>query len=193
MSIKTVRSWTCLSVLLLNLGLASSAVWGATYTVTNTDDSGAGSLRQGIAWANANPGTTITFSLNGATSNGVYFIRPTSALPSITGNGTVVDGTTQTSRSDSNPYGPEIQLDLSMDNSSAYLYHDHGAITIQASNCLIKGLVINRYIGAGFTFAALESAALMSASAITRLRLATSVRMQRDRKPVLSSTPTPAK
>ena len=39
---------------------------GATYTVTNTDNSGAGSLRQAITSANTNPGPdTIIFSIPG--------------------------------------------------------------------------------------------------------------------------------
>ena len=48
---------------LLGLGvlLLSVPAWAATITVTNTDDAGAGSLRQAIA--DASPGDTITFDL----------------------------------------------------------------------------------------------------------------------------------
>ena len=61
-----------------------------TYTVTNTADSGAGSLRQAILDANAHPGTdTIAFSIPGA---GVQTIAvPVTALPVIT-SPVVIDG-----------------------------------------------------------------------------------------------------
>jgi parallel beta-helix repeat protein len=134
-------------MLLLNISFASGAVLGATVTVTNTSNYGVGTLRRAILLANANPGTTITFSITGAGSNGVHTIRPTSALPRITADGTVVDGTTQTARSNSNPYGPEIELDFS--SSGGYDYYDGGGILVEASNCVIKGLVINRFVGAG--------------------------------------------
>lgn len=59
----------------------------ATYVVTNLNDSGAGSLRQAIINANANPGAdTITFNVAGT-------INLVSALPAITGTVTI-DGTT---------------------------------------------------------------------------------------------------
>lgn len=60
---------------------------GATYTVTNTNDSGAGSLRQAMLDVNANPGDdVIEFSVAGT-------LTPASALPTITG-GLTMDGTT---------------------------------------------------------------------------------------------------
>ena len=62
-----------------------------TYTVTNTNNSGAGSLRQAITDANNNAGAdTIVFSIG----SGVQTITLTSLLPSITGQVTI-DGTTQ--------------------------------------------------------------------------------------------------
>ncbi len=76
----------------------------ATYTVTNTNDSGAGSLRQAILDANANAGAdTIVFNITGATgfngTNGVdgrYVINLASVLPTLT-ESVVIDATTQTS------------------------------------------------------------------------------------------------
>ena len=54
----------------------------ATFTATNTNDSGAGSLRQAILDANANPGLdTITFGITGA---GPHTIQPLSVLPTVT-------------------------------------------------------------------------------------------------------------
>jgi hypothetical protein len=55
-----------LAVLLLLTGLpvATQSVRAATYTVTNTNDSGAGSLRQAIIDTNNNPGPdTIAFNI----------------------------------------------------------------------------------------------------------------------------------
>ncbi|MBU7579208.1 MAG: right-handed parallel beta-helix repeat-containing protein, partial [Porphyrobacter sp.] len=61
--------------------------------VTNTNDSGTGSLRAAISFANSNPGAdTISFAIPGA---GPHTITVTSALPDLTDNGTVIDGTTQ--------------------------------------------------------------------------------------------------
>ena len=58
---------------------ACVAAQAATFTVTNTSDSGAGSLRQAILDANANPGLdTIAFDIPGA---GVHTITP--ATPSM--------------------------------------------------------------------------------------------------------------
>ncbi len=60
----------------------------ASFAVTNLNDSGAGSLRLAIADANASAGAdTITFSVAGT-------IAPASALPTLTGGGTTIDGTT---------------------------------------------------------------------------------------------------
>ena len=54
----------CFAICLLAISAATAHA--ATYTVTNTDDSGAGSLRQAIIDANSNPGgDTIDFSVTG--------------------------------------------------------------------------------------------------------------------------------
>ncbi len=89
------------SILLCAISLPLSA---ATFTVTNTDDSGPGSLRQALTDAqgcvpdfpNGGP-HTIAFDVpGGLLSNGVAVITPLSPLPAITCPGTTVDGTTQT-------------------------------------------------------------------------------------------------
>src|SRR5437667_4758637 len=70
---------------LLSLALCLAccfAATAATFTVTTTDDAGAGSLRQAILDANANPGAdTITFNISGS---GLHTISPLSVLPDIT-------------------------------------------------------------------------------------------------------------
>ncbi len=73
------------------LFLASRA-GAAIFTVVNTNDSGAGSLRQAILNANTNSGPdTIEFQIPGG---GVHTIAPTSALPTIT-DPVTIDGRTQ--------------------------------------------------------------------------------------------------
>lgn len=98
------------------------SVKALTFTVTNTQDSGAGSLRQAILDLNAQcpAGTnTIVFNIpasepvaasdstNGKVvyAGGTYFrIVPQSKLPSITCSGSIIDATTQTAfGGDTNP------------------------------------------------------------------------------------------
>ncbi len=84
-----VLSTRLLSALLL---LGASVLPGATFTVTNTSDSGAGSLRQAILDANSNAGAdTIAFNIPGS---GPFLILPLTILPPLTGD-TTLDGTTQ--------------------------------------------------------------------------------------------------
>ncbi len=65
----------------------------ATFTVTNINDSGAGSLRQAILDANATVGVDlIQFAIGGG--NTVKLLRPASALPTIT-DAVTIDGYSQ--------------------------------------------------------------------------------------------------
>src|SRR6185436_7051257 len=71
--------------------LLTSGQAAAMFVVTNTNDSGAGSLNQAILDANANPGADlITFNIG----SGATTITPTTLLPTIT-DPVVIDGTTQ--------------------------------------------------------------------------------------------------
>ena len=76
--------------------LAASSLAAATFTVTNTNDSGAGSLREAINQANAAAGTdTIAFNVSGAgCTGGVCTITPATQLPTIS-SPVLVDGYTQ--------------------------------------------------------------------------------------------------
>ena len=81
------KSGIALSALLMS-GLASAA----TFTVTNTADTGAGSLRQAILDANASVGfDTIAFNIPGT---GVHTITPVTELPYLTDPASI-DGYTQ--------------------------------------------------------------------------------------------------
>jgi uncharacterized repeat protein (TIGR01451 family) len=69
------------------------AAMAATFTVTTTADSGAGSLRQAITDANtAGTGNTIAFAIPGS---GPFTISPASALPLISQDNTTIDACTQ--------------------------------------------------------------------------------------------------
>jgi hypothetical protein len=79
------------SVLTLLLVVSPPAV-AATYTVTNTNDAGIGSLRQAMLDANANPGLdTIAFNIPGT---GPHSIVVASLLPGIS-SPVLIDGYTQ--------------------------------------------------------------------------------------------------
>ena len=72
--------------------LFAQSATALTYTVTNVNNSGAGSLRQAITDANANAGQdTINFNISGT---GVHTINLASALPTIT-DPVSIFGTTQ--------------------------------------------------------------------------------------------------
>ena len=71
----------------------------STFTVTNTNDSGPGSLRQALLDAQNCAGAphTIAFDVPaGSLTNGVAVIAPATGLPPLTCAGTTIDGTTQT-------------------------------------------------------------------------------------------------
>jgi titin len=103
----------------------------ATYTVTNTADSGTGSLRWAINQANANAGTdTIHFSIG----SGAKTIAPASALPTITQTVTI-DATTQ------GGYAGTPLIEINGANAGSGV----SGLTVSASNVMIKGLVINRF------------------------------------------------
>jgi len=79
--------------LALLFALCAAPAFAATFTVTNTNDTGAGSFRQAIIDANAAPGLdTIAFNIPSA---GVHTITtPTIDLPDIT-SPVLIDGYTQ--------------------------------------------------------------------------------------------------
>jgi uncharacterized repeat protein (TIGR01451 family) len=106
-----------------------------TYTVTNTNDSGAGSLRQAILDANANPGAdTINFNIPGTAPHTIILTTP---LPAITESVTI-NGTSQPDFSGS----PVVEINGI--NAGAV-----DGLTINAGNSVVRGLVINRFNGNG--------------------------------------------
>ncbi len=107
-----------------------------TITVTNTNGSGAGSLRQAILDSNNFSGQqTIAFNIPGG---GVHTINPASALPTII-DPVIIDGATQPGFSGS----PLIEL-----NGGSAGPGTNGFI-ITTGNSTLRGLVINRFSGTG--------------------------------------------
>jgi len=106
--------------------------WSDTITVTNTADSGAGSFRQAILTANANPGLdAIVFQISGTPP---FTITPANALPAIT-DPVVIDATTQPGFAGK----PVIELNgASTSGSTVGLRFDVGASTL-------RGIAINRF------------------------------------------------
>lgn len=113
-----------------------------TYTVTNTNDSGPGSLRQAILNANASSGTDlIAFNIAGA---GVRTIAPLSPLPLIT-DPVIIDGYTQPGATQNTLVSGDnavLLIELSGINAES----GQSGIGIQAGNSTVRGLVINSFL-----------------------------------------------
>ena len=106
-----------------------------TFTVTNTNDSGPGTLRQAILDAEANPGAdSITFNIPGS---GPHTISPTSALPTITQT-VAIDATTQPGFSGK----PVIELNGAGAGAGVSGLKFFG---FAGANHMIRGLAINRF------------------------------------------------
>lgn len=140
---RVARSWPLVLILGLAGWLWSTGVaQAATFTVTNTNDSGAGSLRQAILDANARSGADlILFSLGSS----VQTIKPTSALPTITD---VVEINALGGNSCATmPPQPRIELDGSLAGSNV------SGFKLQAANSRIVGFYINRFSAHGIEVA----------------------------------------
>src|SRR5262249_27934325 len=111
------------------------------FTVINTNDSGAGSLRQAILDANSMGGGTIEFNIPGG---GVHTISPLTALPTITQSVTI-DGYTQPGASaNTNPPTMADNAVILIELNGTAL-GSSGGLTIGASNCSVHGLAIGGF------------------------------------------------
>ena len=115
--------------------------------VTTTADSGVGSLRACMVFANSNPGTPIRFNIPGpgnrsAGGDSWWAITPLTPLPAMTVAGLSIDGTTQTTnQGDTNSLGPEIELDGSLAGAAT-----NGLVmNSTADGATVLGLQINRF------------------------------------------------
>jgi len=120
-----------------SLMLMAKPAYAADFTVTNTNDSGAGSLRQEIL--NANPGAdNVRFNIPGT---GVKTISPFTGLPAITDT-VFTDGYSQPGATESTQLvGTDAKLLIQLDGS-----HTVGnGLNIDASDVEVQGLVINEF------------------------------------------------
>ena len=121
--------------------VVSKPTAAASEMVTNTSDSGPGSLRAAILSANANSGLqTIQFNIVGA---GVHSIHLLTALPNIA-DAAVIDGTSQPGYTGT----PLIELD-----GSGIAAAGTDGLKITAGGSTVKGLAINRFKGDGIELA----------------------------------------
>lgn len=113
-----------------------SNLHSATFTVVNTNNSGAGSLRQAILDANSNAGAdTIAFAI----TNASLTISPTNALPNLI-EAVTIDGTTQSGFSNH----PIVELSGAVAGSPQV-----NGLRVSAGGCVIRGLAITRFSGDG--------------------------------------------
>ena len=154
---------SCLSLAcLLAVATPTSA---ATFTVTNTADAGAGSLRQAILDANANAGADlIDFNIPAATDagcnapTGVCTIQPVSSFPVVTDT-VMIDGYTQPGAvPNMNPPTQgtnavlKVELDANFANAAGLNFFPG------ASSSSVRGLAINRFGGFGIELSGNEIA-----------------------------------
>ncbi len=129
-----------------------------TFIVTNTNDSGTGSLRQAILDSNNTSNVLpsapnqILFDIT-TPGSGPYTISPTTALPTIT-NPVTIDGYSQSgSQLNKTAAGLDEQetdvavLQVQIDGSGAGA--SANGLTIQSVGCTVDGLIITGFSGAG--------------------------------------------
>jgi len=131
------------------LQFSVTAAPAATFTVTNTSDSGPGSFRQAILDANATPGAdTIAFNIPGT---GVHTISPLSPLPALVGDaGTKLDGYTQPGSS-ANTLAVGDNAVLLIELNGTALGAGQFGLMLRSSSNLARGLVIDGFgaLGSG--------------------------------------------
>jgi VCBS repeat-containing protein len=159
----TAFAFALVVIVALFLALMASPAHAAGFTVTNTNDSGPGSLRQAIESANDKvnfPGhDTILFDIPG---NGPHTIAPSSPLPTIT-DPVTIDGYTQgdsTATTDDDATentlargtNAVLKIELNFANASN---QGSGGLTVAANGSTVRGLVINRSENNGIVLGAL--------------------------------------
>ena len=117
----------------------------STFTVSNTDDHGAGSLRQAIVDANDNANSggfpdEIDFDIPGS---GLQVISPLIGLPPIT-DPVVIDGYTQPGSSPNTVLDGDSATLLIVLDGSVDPFAD--GLQLYAGNSTVRGLVINQFL-----------------------------------------------
>jgi len=125
-----------------NVATVTIQVNPKTFVVTNTNDSGPGSLRQAILNAdlsNSAPPDTIEFAIPGV---GPFLVSPLSALPAIT-HPTIIDGYTQPGASvNTLTEGDNAMILIRLDGASAGF---PVGLAIEAGGSTVRGLSITNF------------------------------------------------
>jgi astacin (peptidase family M12A) len=117
--------------------------------VTNTKDSGVGSLRAAIFYAIDHANTTVTFNIppnDPGHMGSVYVIQPSDVM-TTPGPGTIIDGSTQPN---GNANGPSIVLDGSLGPQPTY---PAPAFYLSGANVTIRSLAIRNSLADGIQIA----------------------------------------
>ena len=131
----------------LALATLCAGAQGATFTVTNTNDAGSGSLRQAILDANALAGAdTIAFNIPGT---GPHSIQVLSSLPGITGPVTIDGYTEPGSAVNTAVIGTNATLQIEIRPATPFATGVSGLdLLIGSTGSTVRGLAINRFRGA---------------------------------------------
>ncbi len=136
--------WNCsLSLAVVLLSSLDSAL-GTTFTVTDTADTGLGTLRQAILDANADASlgiVNIEFNIPGS---GVQTIAPLTPLPAITRSVTI-DGYTQPGASPNTLADADNAVLLIELNGANLSGESANGLFVTANDCAVRGLVFNRF------------------------------------------------
>lgn len=142
-SLRIVLLGFCAFALLTVMSPQITTAAPATFTVTNTNDSGAGSLRQAILDANANGNPAdmdvIEFDIPGSD---VHTISIQSDLP-LASEKVTIDGYSQTGAQANTAVAPEpinSVIKIEIDGTNATIAD--GALNLQANESVIKGLSV---------------------------------------------------
>lgn len=157
------KTFNLLLTLIGTLFLFTVAAQASIFTVSNTNDSGFGSLRKAIDDANSNPGAdVIHFSIGGG---GVHTIVPLTSLPPL--NDTVdLDGYSQPgTKANTLALGDDAVLLIEI-NGAAISANTPVILFVNAPNCTIRGLVINRSAEYGIYLASAGSGSTISGNFI---------------------------
>ncbi|GAG24572.1 unnamed protein product, partial [marine sediment metagenome] len=151
MSKKKSDLWTHWAMAMVVMVIICTMSWSDTFTVTSTDDSGPGSLREAIESANANAGLDlIAFNIPGPGPHTIQPIPlpplepyPILALPMIT-DPVIIDGYTQPGAASATHSSPATLL-IEIDGIHAIDDYWVNGLSIAAGSCTIRGLVINHF------------------------------------------------
>ncbi len=144
--LKALLKTLILSVILISV-FGINLCLCATFVVTNTNDAGAGSLRQAILDANASVGVAdcITFNIGGG---GLQTITITAALPTLTDNaGVTIDGYSQPGAV------ANTNLTGALNGTMCIVISSGGVLgtglNLASTNNIINGLVISKFAANG--------------------------------------------